>query len=156
MDERFIAHVEALRPAIEKLLRMQPANRGSLPLSMPGAGVYLLSERGRHLYVGRSNNIRGRLARHCRPGATHRMAAFAFRLAREDTCNLRASYRRDDGSREALMQDATFAAAFKASKVRIGRMEIRFVEEADPTRQALLEIYVAVVLQTPYNDFDNH
>ena len=35
-------------------------------------------------------------------------------------------------------------------------MEIRFVEETDPVRQALLEIYVATVLETPYNDFDTY
>ena len=35
-------------------------------------------------------------------------------------------------------------------------MDLRFVEEADPTRQALLEIYASVVLRTEYNDFDTH
>jgi hypothetical protein len=35
-------------------------------------------------------------------------------------------------------------------------MDLRFVEEADPTRQALLEIYAATVLETPFNDFENH
>jgi len=30
------------------------------------------------------------------------------------------------------------------------------VEETDPTRQALLEIYAATVLKTPFNDFDTH
>ena len=30
------------------------------------------------------------------------------------------------------------------------------VEETDAVKQALLEIYTAVVLKTPYNDFDNH
>ena len=35
-------------------------------------------------------------------------------------------------------------------------MELRFVEESEPLRQTLLEIYVAVVLKTPYNDFDTH
>jgi len=29
-------------------------------------------------------------------------------------------------------------------------------EEVDQTRQALLEIYCAVVLATPYNDFATH
>ena len=38
----------------------------------------------------------------------------------------------------------------------LGENVIRFVEETDPVRQALLEIYVAAVLGTPYNDFDNH
>lgn len=35
-------------------------------------------------------------------------------------------------------------------------MNIRFVEQPHPLRQALLEIYVAVALQTRYNDFDTH
>jgi hypothetical protein len=35
-------------------------------------------------------------------------------------------------------------------------MDLRFVEEWDPTRQALLEIYVSVFLRTKYNDFDTH
>jgi hypothetical protein len=35
-------------------------------------------------------------------------------------------------------------------------MDIRFVEENDPLRQALLEIYAAVALCTPYNDFETH
>jgi len=39
---------------------------------------------------------------------------------------------------------------------RIRRMNIRWVHEPDPTKQALLEIYVSVVLETPYNDFDTH
>ena len=115
-----------------------------------------MSEGDRHLYVGRSNDIRKRLSRHCRPGATHRMAAFAFRLAREATGNLKATYKSRAGSRAALIADESFLAAFNNAKARISRMSVRFVEETDPIRQALLEIYVSVVLQTPYNDFDNH
>ena len=34
-------------------------------------------------------------------------------------------------------------------------MEFRYVEETDPTRQALLEIYCAFALGTRYNDFEN-
>jgi hypothetical protein len=49
-----------------------------------------------------------------------------------------------------------FKSAFDKAKKRITSMDIRFVEESDPTRQALLEIYTATVLKTPYNDFDNH
>ena len=64
-----------------------------MPRSMPRSGVYLFSEAGRHLYVGRSNDLRGRYARHCRPGATHRQAAFAFLLAREVTGRTVAAYR---------------------------------------------------------------
>jgi len=127
-----------------------------LPPKMPQRGVYLLSEGKKHLYVGRSNDIKKRIGRHSRPGATHRMASFAFRLARESTGYPKASYKKGEGSRAALMKDDLFAAAFDAAKARIRKMNLRFVEELDPVSQALLEIYVAVVLNTPYNDFDNH
>ena len=43
-----------------------------------------------------------------------------------------------------------------AAKERIRAMEYRYVEEADQNRQALLEIYCAAVLGTPYNDFGTH
>jgi hypothetical protein len=36
-----------------------------------------------------------------------------------------------------------------AAKERIRAMEYRYIEEADQNRQALLEIYCAVVLATP-------
>ncbi len=35
-------------------------------------------------------------------------------------------------------------------------MDIRFAEEFDSVRQALLEVYAATALQTPFNDFENH
>jgi len=123
---------------------------------MPASGVYLFTENGRHLYVGRSNMLRKRHARHCLPGATHRQAAFAFQLAREATGRTKASYKVGDDSRVGLMLDATFSAAFTAAKERIRAMDYRYVEETDQNRQALLEIYCAVVLSTPYNDFGTH
>ena len=156
MDAKFVSHVEALKPKLLSLLTMQPVTPESLPTKMFKKGVYLLSEGDNHLYVGRSNDIKKRIGRHCRPGATHRMAAFAFRLAREATGNVKATYKKGEGSRSALMEDERFVAAFDASKSRIRKMSLRFVEEGDPVRQGLLEIYVAVVLNTPYNDFDNH
>ena len=55
-----------------------------------------------------------------------------------------------------LAFDTAFLAAFDAAKARIRAMELRYVEETDPVRQMLLEVYVAVVLKTPHNDFDNH
>jgi len=55
-----------------------------------------------------------------------------------------------------LMRDPDFKAAFSASKARIRAMDYRFVEELDPMRQALLEIYCAAALETPYNDFRTH
>ncbi|MDD1638507.1 MAG: hypothetical protein LUQ56_10310 [Methylococcaceae bacterium] len=46
--------------------------------------------------------------------------------------------------------------AFTDAKARLRAMNIRVVEECNPLRQALLEMYVAVALAATYNDFDNH
>jgi hypothetical protein len=156
MDRRFAALVETLAPKLTQLLAMQPLANGALPRSMPECGVYLFSENGKHLYVGRSNDLRGRYGRHGRPGATDRQAAFAFQLAREATGRIVRSYKQDENSRKALMELPEFRDAFTAAKGRIRRMEYRFVEETDQNCQALLEIYVSIVLGTPYNDFKTH
>ena len=155
MNQHFAEVVEILDILFRRLLAMEPVTPVSLPKDMPKEGIYLFSEGRNHLYVGRSRDIRGRIARHSRPGATHRMAAFAFQLAREVTGHLDASYK-TKGSRSELMQHPDFRAAFDKAKTRIRKMDVRFVEEADPVRQALLEIYVAVNLRTPYNDFRTH
>lgn len=156
MNDRFLPYINELDVSLNTLLAMTPLTPATLSSSMPERGVYLLSEGGRHLYVGRSNSIRARLGRHSLPGASHRMAAFAFRLAREATGFLKPTYRKGDGSRNHLMTQSHFVEAFTSGKARIRAMHVRFVEEADPIKQMLLEVYVAVVLQTPYNDFDNH
>lgn len=156
MHPVFAKTVESLHPAYEKLMAMEPLTNSALPHTMPLSGVYLFTEGDRHMYVGRSNGLRGRYGRHCRPGATANQASFAFKLAREKTNRLVASYRPGDDSRAGLMLDAAFLAAFTEAKARIRHMSYRYVEEADQTRQALLEIYVSIALGTPYNDFNTH
>jgi hypothetical protein len=122
---------------------------------MPTSGVYLFTEGLNHLYVGRSNRLRKRICRHGSPGAKHNVAAFAFRIAREATGNLAATYK-TEGSRNSLAEQPVFARAFSDAKERIRAMQVRYVEETDQLRQALLEIYAAVVLGTPFNDFNTH
>lgn len=156
MDHKFAAFVERLAPKLTELLAMSPIKYGHLPLDMPMSGVYLFSEGENNLYVGRSNNLRGRHGRHCRPGATHRQAAFAFQLARHQTGMKIASYKPGSGSRAGLMELPEFKDAFISAKARIREMDYRFVAEADQTCQALLEIYCAVALSTPFNDFGTH
>jgi hypothetical protein len=134
---------------------MDPVKVDLLPRSMPEEGVYLLSEGETHLYVGRSRRIRKRIASHSQPGGSHKGAAFAFRLAREMTDQLDPTYK-TEGSRDSLMRDPAFRQAFENAKARIRGMELRYSEESDPIRQSLLEIYVAVSLQTPYNSFRTH
>jgi hypothetical protein len=155
MDDLFRQHVEAIVPKMAALRDMVPVTVTTLPRVMPTHAVYLFSENGNHLYVGRTNRLRKRLRNHCRPSATRFQATFAFRLAREATGNLRATYK-TAGSRAALVLDPAFAQAFLDAKARVRAMNVRFVDEPHALRQCLLEIYAAVVLKTRYNDFDNH
>jgi len=149
MDVRFAQLVKGLHQSFEALNAMSPVKIGALPQNTPQSGVYLLSEGVDHLYVGRSNRIRQRLGEHSRPSSTHNSAPFAFRLAWEATG-------KPEGPRAKLERDASFRRAFSATKERVRAMDVRFVGETDQTTQALLEIYVAVVLSTPHNDFDTH
>ena len=144
-----------LHPAFERLMLMTPLSMSTLPSKLPEKCIYLLSEEENHLYVGRTRRLRRRLRQHSVVGAQHNQAVFAFKLAREVTGRLTAAYS-IAGSRITLCAEPAFAAAFSQAKARVRNMNLRFVEEADPTRQALLEIYVSVVLGTKYNDFDTH
>ncbi len=155
MDPAFKQFVEMLHPSFERLMRMTPLKMSDLPSRLPEKCIYLLSEGQNHLYVGRSRKLRKRLRQHSIASAQHNQAVFAFKLARETTGRLAAAYSAT-GSRIALCAEPAFAEAFQQAKARVRNMDLRFVEEADPTRQALLEIYASVVLRTKYNDFDTH
>ena len=155
MQEEFRQFLVHLEPKFQALVAMNPVKFGELPRDMPERGVYLFSEGPDHLYVGRTNRIKKRLAGHCRPSGTHFTATFAFRIARRETGILKAAYT-TKGSRADLVSDGVFGPAFTRAKARDANMDLRFVEECDPVRQALLEIYTAIVLRTPFNDFDNH
>jgi len=134
---------------------MEPVSVAALPREMPQSGIYLFSDAGEHLYVGRTNTIRKRLQSHCRPSSGHNSATFAFRLARQITNKTKATYT-SKGSRSYLERRPKFAKVFSAEKQRVRNMDVRFVSEPEPMRQALLEMYVAVSLGTPHNNFDNH
>jgi predicted GIY-YIG superfamily endonuclease len=155
MHERFKQYVESLHPSFERLMGMSPVKMSAIPKQLPDKCVYLFSEGEQTLYVGRTRRLRQRLRQHSIAGAQHNQAVFAFRLAREMTGRLTPAYSAK-GSRVALSADASFAEAFTQAKSRVRSMDLRFVEETDPLRQALLEIYVSVVLGTKYNDFDTH
>ena len=153
MNAKFKEFVEALEPKFQQLVGMTSVKYGTLPPSLPKRAIYLFSENGELLYVGRTNNLRNRLRGHC-SSSRHFSAVFAFRIARQDTGFVKASYK-PEGSRADLCKHRVFGPAFLEAKCRVANMDIRYVEESDPVKQALLEIYVATVLRTRYNDFEN-
>ncbi len=144
-----------MEPSLKALVEMVPVSGSHLPRDIPLRGIYLFSDGKRHLYVGRSNRIRQRLQSHCRPSSGHNSATFAFRIARKETGILEATYSKK-GSRVELEKNPKFGRAFQDAKTRVRAMDIRYIEETVPIRQALLEMYAALSLKTPYNDFDNH
>lgn len=155
MDAEFRKHLAIAHRKLRALLGSTPVRADALPMKMPASGVYLFTERGKHLYIGRSNRLRKRIPLHYRRSSKHSSAALAFRLARRATRREVASYM-TEGSRKHLAADPSFARAFQRAKERIRRMEVRFVEERDQLRQTLLEVYAAATLSTPHNDFDTH
>lgn len=154
MDRKFQDLIEGLHNKYEELICMPPLTVDTAPKDTPEGGVYLFSEDGdgRNLYVGRTKRmIRDRLKDHI---STADDCPFAWRLARERT-GKKATYK-VKGSRKELLKDSLFKAEYERAKDRIRRMQVRYVGEADPLKQALLEIYVAFVSKAELNDFDTH
>ena len=149
MSPEFRQAVEKLQSKFELLCGAPPYVAGG---SLPKEGVYLFCENGEPLYVGRSDNIPQRRRQHTQSGSRPNQAAFASLLARAET-KRPIDYRK--GARERLLADDVFMGSFSDAKKRIAKMEFRAVAESDPFKQALLEIYCAITLKTPYNDFRN-
>lgn len=144
--------VRDLPASLTKLLACEPISGGApLPAGTPSRAVYLFTENGTHLYVGRTNRLRQRYREHL--SGRNNDAPFAFKLARHETGLFKA---KGMPTRKALEQDPGFYLAFQRAKARVGYMEFRYVEEIDDYRQCLLEIYATVELAAQFNDFANH
>lgn len=153
MKSRFADFIESLNSKLESLISMVPVTVDTASKDTPQGGVYLFSSAGRHLYVGRTKrSIRDRLKDHV---STADDCPFAWHLAREATNNRVASYK-PEGSRKHLLRQSNFKKAYESAKQQIRKMEVRYVGEPDPLKQALLEIYVAVATEAKHNDFDTH
>ncbi len=153
MTDLFDEIVACVKEKCDALLASPKHTVATLPKRIPDAGVYLFSEAGCPLYVGRTNNLRKRIQYHTRNN--HNQATFAFLLARHETGNLKASYQ-PKGSREDLLTDQDFRAAFDAARLKIKAMYVQFIEESDPVKQTILEVLAALRTNARYNDFDNH
>tara|TARA_R110002124_G_C8613358_1_gene485546 strand:- start:92 stop:562 length:471 start_codon:yes stop_codon:yes gene_type:complete len=153
MHPKFSKVIDQLHSKFEELTTGQSFNFTTLPREMPSAGVYLFSENDKPLYVGRSNRLRERYKSHCRLGSKHNQAAFAYKLAHKALNLGPASYKPGPESRKGRSANAKFIEAFSAAKARVRGMQYRFVAEPDQKRQALLEMYCAIALDTEFNDF---
>lgn len=159
------AEVEAKLPGYLKALLVSDVfGRGPGRKPPPHEhGVYLFTEVGRHLYVGRCglteraakkggghSNFRTRLAGHTRPSSGHNQATFAWRLAVE------AVEGQLDGlptTRAGLEVDSRFREEFLRQKERVTAMEFRAVTITHDFESYVFEPYAALMLGTPYNSW---
>lgn len=146
--------VVAKMPQLLQLLQdCTPLLRRSLT-SLPARGVYVFYENGTPVYVGRSNHLRKRILTHGRPSSQHNAATFAFILAKEEAT--KRSLTVSAPGRLGMQNDPVFSQLYLSAKDRVGRMQIRVIEVSDPIEQTLFEVYAALTLNTPYNDFQTH
>ena len=142
-----------MQEKLDLLLKVAPQRINTGLRGAEKSGVYLFTENGAHLYVGRTKKVlRNRVREHV---SVAEDCPFAFRLAREATNNRVAVYR-GEGTRKTLLKNTLFRNAYEKAKSRIREMDVRWISEPDALGQTLLEIYVAVTLATPYNDLDTH
>lgn len=156
MNQEFKDLMDTLHPSLEKLLQMTPSKGRLPPIDMPKQGIYIFSDNGEPLYIGRSNNMRQRFSQHTNLGSQHNQAVFAFKIARKVTGNIDPAYSTGEGSRSSLAEDPEFKKEFLKAKKRVRNMEYRYIEVTDQKEQTLLEFYCAIALKCEYNDFDTH
>ena len=150
MNKTFKAHINTLERKHRDLLISKQNGISDIP-KLPG--IYLFSKGKKHLYVGRTNNLKRRHREHLSFSVLD--APFAFKMARKATGNKKATYK-EKCSTKHLSSQSKFRREIKRAKEKIRKMNYRYVVEKDPIKQTLLEIYVAIALKTPYNDFDTH
>jgi hypothetical protein len=98
MKRKFTEMMAEVERRYDALRTSPPFKCGEAPVSLAGkAGIYLFSEKGKPLYVGRTDDLRKRLANHRH--RSHNTATFAFLLARHATDKKEASYQ-SSGSRD--------------------------------------------------------
>lgn len=155
LDKTFAVAVSLLHERLELLLSTEPFEYRFKPKRLPTHVVYLFSEGGASLYVGRTRKFSQRLGNHCRAGSRANQSSFAFKLACEVSGIEQTRYS-GPNTRDKMMENPSFVKTFSEAKNRLNQMQIRYVEESDTIRQTLLEVYCAVALKTPYNSFSTH
>ena len=106
------------------------------------------------MYVGRTRDLRRRLGEHGRAGSSHYSASFAFLRARYAAEAAGHTASLAGISRGELARHAVFGPLFGTEKATVASMTVRWVVVPDAVTQALLEVYAALELHTPFNSFE--
>ena len=151
--QEFDRIIDAL-PTLLNNLQLSPAIKREDLSPVPERGIYVFYEDGKPIYVGRSRHLRSRLLEHSRTSSMHNAATFAFILAKERAVDRKLTF--SSMKRESLQHDPVFSKLYTEAKERVAKMKVRVVQVEKPVEQTIFEVYAALELHTPYNNFDNH
>lgn len=153
MYKKFEEYTDGLEIILRQIKSSKLMSANNLQ-NVPAKGIYVLYEKSRPIYVGRSNRMRQRLKEHGQDRSTHNSATFAFKLAKESAAELGLNVKR---KRAILEKDPKFSEVFGQAKQRVAKMRFRFVPIEDQVSQTLFEVYAILKLRTfKYNDFVTH
>lgn len=152
-QQRFTDRLSKLTKWFVRLQSIEQIAWAKLPDTLPEKGIYVFYENDQAQYVGRTDRMRQRLQEHVRPSSNHLTATFAFIIAKREATSAGID---TTINRNALCENPQFKDLFAQSKERVRNMSIRYVEIEHPVDQYLFEVYAADVLDTPYNEFENH
>lgn len=152
MRGNFTELVARMEPMLDVLLRSQSIKVSEYKEMPNKPGVYLLSENGEDLYVGRAKSLRNRMKQHA--SNSHYSASFALKLTRKKTGRF-SNYKPENGAK-TLMKDEAFKAAFQEMVSRVKAMDARHIVEPSDHLQYLFEMFASLQLSVPYCDFATH
>lgn len=152
----FSTYADQLPILLAALRACPPITRAAIIRHIPRhtSGIYVFYHHGQPVYVGRTRDLHRRLHEHSRPGSSHYSASFAFLRARHAAEVTGHSTSLAGFARPALATHAVFGPLFMAEKEVVAEMLIRWLQVEDAITQALLEVYAALELRTPFNSFE--
>ena len=139
---------DSLNDLMARLEAAPPVKVTQLAQIPSAGGAYVLTERGRAVYVGVSNSLRKRMRQETsgRPD----QSALAFKLARERT---RRKYEDPQmRSRKELMDIPQFAEVMNTTTERVKNMEAKCVVIKEMSQRNLFDLFAALSLSAPHND----
>ena len=148
MSITFQETIERMKPLMDKL-NSSEKRKWDRYKEAPQKGVYVFYDKGKLLYVGRSNRMRDRIREHGSDSSDRYSATFAFKLLRE-------ALNEPEGKAEDIEKD--HREEYRQQRERVRTMTFQAVPMTDQLEQTLFEIYAILELGTTpkYNDFDTH
>jgi len=159
MKSLFDERLKRIKTQFRKLEAQAPGHNRDQKIPKT-QGVYVFYEKSKAMYVGRSRNLARRIGcHHWGEKSSSVQSSFAVLVAQKELENKGIKlekYKHKKDSPDYYKKRPCFVEAFDKAKKRVAKMTVCWIEQEYPTDQALLEIYAAVVLNAPYNNFDTH